>query len=408
MECVANLFFPGVTGLQSAPIALAATNGPRTVGGLAAYALHLGQALRSSGPVVDAIRFPLYGRPSTSYSAKPEASEVAAADADEIVIGHRAAVEPVIHLVGRAMHRSLTRPVAERLHSWGLGPSLAQHLPSDIGHMHWIGTGWELTGFAVEREARRRHVPFTVLPAIHPGAWGDSEFDMRLYRRAHAVLALSDHERSLLIERGIAPDRVHQVALAPALRPDGDGRRLRQRLGLHDEQIVLFVGRRDAYKGYDLLRQAMVDVWIAHPDARLLVCGPGAADSARTDSRVHDLGSVDEATKADAYAAADIFCLPSNYESFGLAYVEAWSYGVPVIGGDSPAVAELIRQGEDGIVVRPSVETVAAALVSLLGDDGRGAQMGRSGQARQRRSLTWAQVANRHREIFEHAARLHE
>jgi glycosyltransferase involved in cell wall biosynthesis len=392
-----------VTGRRPATIALAATNGPRTVGGLAAYALHLGQALRSGGPVIDAIRFPTRGRPATAYGAMPDAVEAAATANDEVLIGHRPAVRPALELVGRAMHRSITRPVAERVHSWGLGPSLARGLPPDVGHVHWIGTGWELTGFAVEREARRRGISFSVLPAIHPGAWGDSEFDMALYRSAHAVLALSEHERSLLISRGVDAERVHQVALAPALQPDGDGRRLRQRLGLNDEPVVLFVGRRDAYKGYELLRQAMTEVWTGRPDTRLLVCGPGAADPAREDPRVHDLGSVDESTKADAYAAADIFCLPSSYESFGLAYVEAWSYGVPVIGGDSPAVVELIRQGEDGLCVSPRVETVTAALISLLADDEGRARMGRAGQVRQRGSLTWAQVASRHRSIFEHA-----
>ena len=158
--------------------------------------------------------------------------------------------------------------------------------------------------------------------------------------------------------------------MAPVLLPGGDGRRLRQRLGLGAEPIVLFVGRRDEYKGYDVLLQAMRAVWPLHADARLLVCGPGEAPSTDLDPRVRDLGSVDEVTKADAYAAADVFCLPSKFESFGLAYVEAWSYGLPVVGGDSPAVAELVRDGVDGMVVAPEPASIAGALLELLGDDG--------------------------------------
>ena len=55
----------------------------------------------------------------------------------------------------RSEHVALSleaKKVAERVRSWGLGPSLTRGLPPNIGHIHWIGTGWELTGFAVERE----------------------------------------------------------------------------------------------------------------------------------------------------------------------------------------------------------------------------------------------------------------
>ncbi len=301
------------------------------------------------------------------------------------------------------MHRASTRWLAEKCHTWSLAPSLRRTITAEVAHVHWIGTGWELSGFAVAKQARRLGIPFTVLPAIHPGAWGDSAFDFSFYARADAVLALSDGERTALIAGGVPPERVHRVVLAPSVSPSGNGRRLRTRLGLGDERLVLFVGRRDAYKGYDVLRRAMVDVWAVHPDVRALACGPGDLPAGDDDPRLIDLGLVDEATKADAYAAADMFCLPSRFESFGIAFVEAWSYGLAVISGDSPAAAELIREGRDGLVVTPTVDAVGGALLRLLADDEVRVRMGAAGRARQRAEFTWARVADRHERVFAQA-----
>lgn len=381
-------------------VALVATNGPRTIGGLAAYARHLGEELRRTGPVVDAVRFPDRARPSTAYADQPDVAERGTARDEEIVFGHSRFAVPFLGLVGPAMHRDALRPAAGALFERSLRTSLRRGLPARTSHVHWMGTGWELTGRAAEKAARRRGASFSVLPAIHPGAWGDSDFDIAFYRQADAVLAQSDHERALLIDRGVPEERVHRVSPGPSLRLDGDGDRLRRSLGLVEEPVVLFVGRREPYKGYPLLRAAFDAVWAQHPQARLLVCGPGASSPPERDPRVFDLGLVDEATKADAFAAADLFCLPSRYESFGLAYIEAWAYGLPVVGGDSPAVAELLVDGEDGIVISPTEANVARAVCALLGDRQLRSRLGAAGRRRQQAAFTWQAAGARHRSIF--------
>ena len=384
----------------SGTIALVATNGPRAVGGLSAYARHLGEELRATRPVLHVIRFPTDTRSSTAYGARLEVGEDATIVPGEALFDHRPAARPLAHLVGRAMHRPPTRRLAQLGHTWSLEPSLERAIPSSVSHLHWIGTGWELSGFAVAGQARRRGIPFSVWPAVHPGAWGDSQFDMTFYAQADAVLAQSEHERSLLIEAGIDEAKVHRMTLAPAVSATGDGRRLRHRLGLRDERLVLFVGRRDGYKGYDLLLRAMMTIWEAHPDVRVLACGPHGGQAAVKDPRVIDLGLVDESTKADAYAAADVFCLPSRFEAFGIAYVEAWSYGLPVVAGDCAAVAELVRDGKDGLLVAHSPEAVIRAILTLLEDDEARARMGAAGRERQKKEFTWNRVARMHQSVF--------
>ena len=86
---------------------------------------------------------------------------------------------------------------------------------------------------------------------------------------------------------------------------------------------------------------------------------------------------------AAEYGRAQIFALPSHYESFGLATAEAMASGLPVIGyADCPGTSELIRDGENGILV-PSTERVtgmANALKKLMDDAALRASLGQRGQ----------------------------
>lgn len=320
---------------------------------------------------------------------------------DEVLFGPGTRSAGALRLVGPAMHRAMTRAPAKAVHGWGMRRSMGRALAPDVGHIHWIGTGWELTGFEAARQAARRGVPFTVWPAIHAGVWGDSPLDFTLYRAADAVFAQSEHERSVLLRGGVLDDRIHVTGLAPSVSADGDGRRFRAGHGLADAPLVLFIGRRGAYKGSGVLRDSLEEVWREQPDARLVLCGPGEVPGGiRADPRILDLGRVTEGTKADALAAADILCIPSLFEAFGIVYVEAWSHGVPVVGGPAPAVKELIRDGVDGLLVEQTSGSVARALLRLIGDAQLRRRMGAAGLKRQRESFTWAHVARRHDYVF--------
>lgn len=236
--------------------------------------------------------------------------------------------------------------IADTLHrvmshsqSWKLAVNTADVL-------HFVGSGTDITGHPLWRETRETEVPFTVWPALHPENCDDECFDLQLYQEAEAVFCQSEHEREHLISRGVTADRLIRCGLPPMCPANGNGARLRSRLGIGMRPIVLFVGRRDAGKGYPALLEAWPLVMRQCPDAVLLLAGAGDADESRLNKispeSVRDLGSPSEQDKADAYAACDVFCLPSALESFGIVYVEAWSYGKPVICGTAPASRELV------------------------------------------------------------------
>ena len=79
------------------------------------------------------------------------------------------------------------------------------------------------------------------------------------------------------------------------------------------------------------------------------------------------------------YAAADIFVMPSTYESFGIATAEALASGIPAIGfADCPGTNELIRDEVNGLLIKgpDRARALAEGLARLMTDDGLRSQLG--------------------------------
>jgi glycosyltransferase involved in cell wall biosynthesis len=80
-------------------------------------------------------------------------------------------------------------------------------------------------------------------------------------------------------------------------------------------------------------------------------------------------------------AEADIFALPSRFEGFPLAVVEAMLAGLPVVASDVGSVGEAVIPDETGLLVDPDdVDRLAAALQRLLGDEAERQRLGQAGR----------------------------
>lgn len=276
--------------------------------------------------------------------------------------------------------------------------------------VHGVRTGREPLFLAGERLARRLRVPYVFAPLHHP-RWTGRRYQvyLDLYRRADAVIALTEHERRLYTELGVAPSRIHVTGVGPVLPPSADGARFRARLGIEAAPLVLFLGQKYPYKGYEQLLRAAPAIWQQQPEAVICFVGPRTASSRRLFARVRDrrvveLDTVDLQTKGDALAACDVFCLPSEQESFGGVYTEAWSYARPAIARDIPAVREVITDGEDGLLLGGgSSAELAAHIVRLLSDRALRERLGMAGQAKVLAGYTWQHVTNRLEQAYEHA-----
>lgn len=251
----------------------------------------------------------------------------------------------------------------------------------------------EYAGVA-ERLARERSAAFVVTPLVHPGQpfGGAGAADLARYRRADAVCAMTAWEAEWYVAHGVARERVHVAGVGPVLSPVARE---------PEPATVLFVGRRERYKGYDALARAAPLVWRARPDARFLVIGQRAwhavltdrALAALGDPRWVDLGVADEGAKAEAYARSTVCCVPSRHETIGQVYLEAWLAHRPVIAGDIPPLREVVDGA--GLLVPQDPAAITAAILRLFAEPETARRFAERGYERVTTRYTWDAVAAR-------------
>jgi UDP-glucose:(heptosyl)LPS alpha-1,3-glucosyltransferase len=187
-------------------------------------------------------------------------------------------------------------------------------------------------------------------------------------------------ERVIVAYNGVDPMR-----FSPAART-AKRERVRRVLGLGANDLgVIFVGQGFARKGLGPLLEAMAA--IGDRQWRLAVVGRGnpSAWSARADrlglgGRVTFVGHVPDPEAY--YAAADIFALPTFFDPFANATLEAMAAGLPTVTSRRNGAAEILRHGVDGLIVdRPDDASGLAAALRSLADPERRAAMGQQARA---------------------------
>ncbi len=232
-------------------------------------------------------------------------------------------------------------------------------------------------------------------------------------RRTTWLTTLSQDERDICIRLGLS--RAENTVVIPngidlaAFRPRaGDRGEVRRKFGIDgDELLVLSVGRLSKEKGHDVLIEAFAQVADRLPRARLMVVGDGPERKALEEkSRCPSLESLlgrwgqgqGQPGKANSarvlfpghrddvarlLAAADLFVLPSRYEGFGLAVLEAMAAGVPVIASQVGGVPEIIRDDIDGrLIPGGDAGALAKAIAELFADAAARDRLGHAGQCR--------------------------
>ena len=184
-----------------------------------------------------------------------------------------------------------------------------------------------------------------------------------------------------------------------------DKREAKQKLGIEENRVILYVGRIEPLKGLDIMLEA-VSLLEGCAETRLVIVGgsleedaelerlKGLSESLGIENKVTFTGSVPQEMLPDFYSAADVFVLPSYYESFGLVALEAMACGTPVVASRVGGLNTFIKQGETGYLIPwRCPEPFAQRLEMLLANPALKDSMGRAARA-QAQEMSWSGVAD--------------
>ncbi len=202
----------------------------------------------------------------------------------------------------------------------------------------------------------------------------------------HVVFCTRTHQRDFLAH-GLRPpttvisNGVDIQRYSPLKTPGED---VELRLHLPEGPRILSVGRLMKDKKLDILLRAMRVVCDQHP-AHLLVVGRGSehprlkylARQLGIEPYIHLLGYVPEQDLPALYRASQLFAIPSLVEVQSLPALQAAVTGLPIVAANSAALPELVRHGENGLLVHPMTpENLGNAILAILGDPDKARKMG--------------------------------
>ena len=242
------------------------------------------------------------------------------------------------------------------------------------------GVAWDEARFA--RSASERRLLRTL-----------GRLERRNARRADRVIVPSEYSAGVVQREYCIPGNRIGVVPEPIDLAPFDRLRMADRAP-REPATILSVARQYPRKDTATLLRALPDVRRAVPGARLRIVGGGPelpelralASTLGLGDAVQFEGAVpDDDAVRRAFFEADVFCLPSRQEGFGIAFLEAMAAGLPVVAARAGAVPELVQDGETGLLVPPGKPgALSETLVLLLQDRELGARLGRAGLRRAR------------------------
>lgn len=295
----------------------------------------------------------------------------------------------------------------------------------DIIHSHYFVSG--IIGLALREhfDAPLVHMFHTLGAMKNQVARSDEEretgqriaLEGHIMREADAIVAATTLDlRQMVWNYEATPDRIKIIPCGVDLgrfHPhDMDEARAALGLPTQPTPLVLLVGRIEPLKGIDALIRAIALMRSQHAqlaDVTAIIVG-GASDEQpeawnseqrRLDALRHELGIADAIKFVGArpqtqlslyHAAADVVTMPSHYESFGMAALEAMASGRPVVATNAGGPATIIEDGVNGLLTSPDdADMLAQQLVRVLTDAHFAYQLGQAARVRAER-YGWSNI----------------
>ena len=289
----------------------------------------------------------------------------------------------------------------------------------DVVHAHGV---WEELQYQASRACLAERIPFVIRCCGLLDEWSLRRKWLKkaVYRfwRLDRMLASADAIHCTTAAEAASTGTL-RCATTIVVEPNGIGLEdfatlparggLRRSLAIGDAPLIVFLGRVHPGKGVESLIPALARV--RTPGVTVAVVGSdsagyrgemeGLADTHGVRDRVAFVGPLSGRQKIEALVDADVFCLPSQHENFGISIVEAMAAGCAVVVSEHVGIKDEILAAGAGSVTSLDPARIAAALDDWLGDERGRHEAGARGREFALRSYDWALIAARWQRRYE-------
>lgn len=300
----------------------------------------------------------------------------------------------------------------------GMAISLKKNIKNyDIIHIHDYRS---FQNIIVQYYARKYKVPYilqahgSVLPFFRKQRLKklyDFIFGYRILKDASAIIALTKTEAEQYKQMGVEQNKIRIVPNGVDLSeyqnlPDIGTFRLRYGIK-NDEKIVLYLARIHKIKGVDLLVDAFSDLTFIMKDVRLIIAGPDDGFLSELKMKINNLdignkivftGPLYQMKKLEAYIDADLYVLPSVYETFPNTVLEACACGTSVIVTKNCGISDIVEKV--GLVVEYNKEQLRDAMFKMLNEDELRKMYGKEGMKIVYEELNWDKVIKKLEDVY--------
>lgn len=239
-----------------------------------------------------------------------------------------------------------------------------------------------------------------LIPCLHDESYAYMKNIKEAFSKVAGMIFHSEPEKQLAIRLyNLQGDSF--VNLGEGIDTDfqADAIRFREKYKINDP-FILYAGRKEEGKKVHVLVDYFVRYKERNPsDLKLVLIGGG--EIAIPSKDIIDLGFVPAQDKYDAYAAAALFCNPSQFESFSIVIMESWLAGRPVIVNGECAVTRSFVSESNGGLYYESYFEFEQAVEYLLNNSQEADSMGMNGRKFVLNNFAWDVIVERYTKYFE-------
>ena len=227
---------------------------------------------------------------------------------------------------------------------------------------------------------------------------------------ADRIFALTQYEKNELASYGIEKSKIDVIPNGIDLKKfevKTKKNMFKRKYGINGH-MVLFVGQARGRKGPEYLVMSAKKVLKRFPDTTIVFVGyrmnkelEELAMREGVSDNIKFIGYVSERDKIAAYRDADVFVLPTNYEGFGIVYIEAMACGTPIVTTDTPGISEIVKPERNGLLVKPkNPDSLAKGIIRILENRNLRSAISRNNK-KDANYYSWQNIARKVKTIYE-------